>query len=90
MNNINQLERITQKRVIGLFTQDLGYEYLGSLHDQNNKNIKPELLTVWLTQQGYSETLINKTLRQLEIAAALGDGKSLYEEIGRASCRERV
>lgn len=79
MSSISQLERITQNRVIGLFTQDLGYEYLGSLHDQNNKNIKPELLTVWLTQQGYSETLINKTLRQLEIAAALGDGKSLYE-----------
>lgn len=79
MSSLNQLERITQNRVIKLFTQDLGYEYLGSLHDQNNKNIKPELLTVWLTQQGYSETLINKTLRQLEIAAALGDGKSLYD-----------
>ncbi len=37
MSSLNQLERITQDRVIQLFRQDLGYEYLGNLHDQNNK-----------------------------------------------------
>lgn len=79
MSNINQLERITQNRVIQLFTQDLGYEYLGNLHKQSNKNINSAALTLWLQQQGYSATLINKALRQLEMAAALGDGKSLYE-----------
>ena len=79
MSNLNQLERITQDRVIQLFRQDLGYEYLGSLHDQNNKNINPDLLIPWLKKQGYSDTLINKALRQLDMAAALGDGKALYQ-----------
>ena len=79
MSNLNQLERITQDRVIQLFRQDLGYEYLGNLHEQSNKNINPGLLTAWLKKQGYSDTLINKALRQLEMAAALGDGKALYQ-----------
>lgn len=79
MSNINQLERITQNRVIQLFRQDLGYDYLGNLHDQNNKNINADLLTAWLKKQGYSTTLITKALRQLDMAAALGDGKALYQ-----------
>lgn len=33
MSKINQLERITQNRVIQLFRQDLGYVYLGDLHE---------------------------------------------------------
>ncbi|MBA6411759.1 HsdR family type I site-specific deoxyribonuclease [Parahaliea sp. F7430] len=79
MSKINQLERITQERLIQLFRQDLGYEYLGNLHGQNNKNINADLLTAWLKQQGYSATLINKALRQLDMAAVLGDGKALYQ-----------
>src|SRR5690554_3812610 len=79
MSSLNQLERITQDRVIQLFRQDLGYEYLGNLHDQNNKNINPDVLIHWLKQQGYSDTLITKALRQLDMAAALGDGKALYQ-----------
>lgn len=80
MVSINQRERITQNRVVQLFQQDLGYEYLGSWHDKpNNKNIEVDLLTKWLKQRGYSDTLITKALRQLEMASALGDGKSLYQ-----------
>ena len=79
MSSLNQLERITQDRVIQLFRQDLGYEYLGNLHDQANKNINAELLSAWLKKQGYSATLITKALRQLDMAAALGDGKALYQ-----------
>ncbi len=79
LSSLNQLERITQDRVIQLFRQDLGYEYLGNLHDQNNKNINPDVLIHWLKKQGYSDTLITKALRQLDMAAALGDGKALYQ-----------
>lgn len=80
MVSINQRERITQDRVVQLFKRDLGYTYLGSWHDRpNNKNIEADLLTAWLTRRGYSDTLITKALRQLDIANALGDGKSLYQ-----------
>lgn len=79
MTSLSQLERVTQNRVIQLFRQDLGYEYLGNLHDQNNKSINADLLTAWLSKQGYSDTLITKALRQLDMAAALGDGKALYQ-----------
>jgi type I restriction enzyme R subunit len=80
MSTVGQRERATQNRVINLLQNQLGYTYLGNWeYRPNNRNIEPELLQSWLHRQGHSETLINKTLRALEQAAALGDGKNLYE-----------
>ena len=78
MSNVGQLERITQNRVVQLFKNDLGYRYLGNLHDQNNKNIREKDLASWLKKRGVSDVLIQRALRQLYSAAALGEGKKLY------------
>ncbi|HIK12237.1 MAG TPA: type I restriction endonuclease subunit R [Oscillatoriaceae cyanobacterium M33_DOE_052] len=80
MIKVGQLERFTQNRVIELFQTQLGYTYLGNWKDRaNNRNIEADYLTQWLTQQGISDTLINKTLRELDKAAALGEIQNLYD-----------
>jgi len=80
MNNVGQRERITQKRVISLFTEHLGYHYLGNWHKrEDNKNIETGLLTAWLQKRGVPEVLITKALRQLDRAASLGEGRILYD-----------
>lgn len=79
MSNVGQRERITQNRVIKLFEEDLGYQYLGNWeYRDNNRNVEPDLLTAWLRKQGVNETLITKALRLLGTESALGEGKKLY------------
>jgi len=79
LSNIGQIERITQNRVVNLFRQ-LGYTYLGNWETRdNNRNIEADLLSQWLKQQGVKDILITKTLRELDIAAALGEGQNLYD-----------
>ena len=77
---IGQRERATQNRVVKLFQEKLGYSYLGDWQQrENNRNIEVFQLTEWLHRQGINATLINKTLRALNQAAALGEGKNLYD-----------
>ncbi|ERT07342.1 type I site-specific deoxyribonuclease, HsdR family protein [Lyngbya aestuarii BL J] len=77
---IGEKEIVTQNRIIQLFQNQLGYTYLGNWqYRENNRNIETELLTQWLTKQGINQTLINKTLRELGQAAALGDIQNLYD-----------
>ena len=79
MSLVGQSERTTQNRIIQFFQDHLDYRYLGNWHDRpNNKNIEIELLSAWLLKRGISEALVARTLRQLDTAAALGDGKKLY------------
>ena len=78
MSNVGQRERATQQRIVDFFQSELGYRYLGDKHDQDNKNIDVAQLSTWLRQRGTSEMLITRAMRQLEIAAALGEGKKLY------------
>jgi len=84
MSNIGDLERKTQQRVIRLFSDNkypgnLGYEYVGNWEErENNRNIEPDLLRVFLKKQKYPDGLIGKALYELEKAA--GDSsKSLYD-----------
>ncbi|MBT3052892.1 MAG: type I restriction endonuclease subunit R [Candidatus Thiodiazotropha sp. (ex Codakia orbicularis)] len=80
MSAIGQKERATQNRVIKLFRDTLGYAYLGNWYDrEDNSNIEKDLLADWLSRRGVSEGLIKRTFRELEHAAALGDGRHLYE-----------
>ncbi len=79
MSNVGQIEKKTQQRVVKLFLEKLGYDYLGDWTDRaGNRNIEPELLHAWLKKQGVNETLIVRALHVLEKAA--GDtSKSLYD-----------
>lgn len=79
MSNVGQRERATQNRLVEFFQQELGYRYLGNWeYRENNRNIEQEILTGWLQQRGVSDALITRAIRQLDAAAALGEGKKLY------------
>ncbi len=78
MTPIGQTEKHTQARIVALFQQRLGYDYLGAWQDRDNRNIEPQLLTDWLSKQGVSEALIKRALHELTRVA--GDAsKSLYD-----------
>lgn len=68
-SNIGQRERQTQARVLALFREQLGYDYLGNKIDLDNRNIELTLLRTWLVKQGVSDTLINRTLHKLNLTA---------------------
>ncbi|MHC5759936.1 type I restriction endonuclease subunit R, partial [Nostoc sp.] len=80
MSKVGQRERLTQKRIVQLFEQQLNYRYLGDWHDRpNNSNIETDILSTFLRdKQGYSNSLITKALYELNKVA--GDqSKSLYD-----------
>ena len=80
MSAVGQKERQTQARVIKLLCEQLGYDYLGNWIDrEDNRNIEEGLLRGWLAKRVVSEGLIVRALHQLGKAAALGEGKSLYD-----------
>ena len=80
MSNVGQLERKTQNRVVKFFKEQLDYGYLGNWeYREANSNIEKDLLTKWLKGRGISDSLITRTLRQLDTAAALGEGKKLFD-----------
>ncbi len=79
MSRVGQKERVTQNRIVQFFQKELDYRYLGDWQDRpNNKNIEVDILTAWLQKRGVSDTLIARVIRQLDTAAALGEGKKLY------------
>jgi type I restriction enzyme R subunit len=80
MTTVGQIEKITQARIVSLFLEQLGYDYLGDWTDrEGNRNIEEELLRKFLRErQGYDETLITRALHILGKTA--GDtSKSLYD-----------
>lgn len=80
MSNVGQRERATQSRVVQFFRNELGWRYLGDWHDrEDNRNIEGNILRAWLQKRKVSEALIGRTLRQLDKAAALGEGSNLYD-----------
>ena len=80
MSTVGQKERQTQARAVKLFHKELGYEYLGNWIDrEGNRNIEEGLLRDWLQRRGYADSLITRALHQLDKAAALGEGKHLYD-----------
>ena len=77
---VGQRERATQKRVVALFGDRLGYEVLGDWHERaDNRAIERGLLRSFLSEaQGYDAELIDRALFQLE-AAAGNQSASLYD-----------
>ena len=59
-------ERATQDRVVALFRDRLGYDYLGNWIDRvNNRDIEDDLLKAYLARKKYSPAQIGEALRQL-------------------------
>ena len=79
MTTVGQIERLTQDRVVSLFQNQLGYEYLGNWEDrENNSNIEEDILRKYLTERGYSQTLIGKAIYELT-KVATNQNKNLYD-----------
>ena len=82
MSNVGQIERITQNRIIALFTDKgkLGYNYLGFWEDrENNSNIEEAELKKYLLSTGkYSEELIGKAIFALKKEASVNTNDDLY------------
>ena len=79
-STVGQIEKRTQARVVTLFRETLGYDYLGDWSDrEGNRNIEPQWLKTFLAdQQGYDNVLITRALHLLDKAA--GDtSKHLYD-----------
>ncbi len=80
MSNVGQVERKTQDRVVELFRDSLGFDYLGNWeYREGNSNVEVELLTQNLRARGYDNNLVNKAIDKLKSDASLGGGRNLYE-----------
>ncbi len=78
MNHIGKPERVTQRRIIRLFTDVLGYDYLGNWQERtDNSNIEECYLKPWLSRQGYSSSQISQAITKLNRFADDG-GRDLY------------
>lgn len=71
-------ERKTQNRVIDLFRDDLGYQYLGDWTDRDNSNIEDGLLSAYLISAGYTTVHVSRALHQLRTEAN-NPNRSLYD-----------
>ena len=79
MNKVGQKEIVTQKRVLQLLQNELGYHYLGDWHYRDsNSNVEEELLSNWLQRQGHSHAIVRKVLFKLNKATSLGGSRTLY------------
>lgn len=82
MSTVGQIERATQKRVVKLFTQTLGYDYLGDWHERpNNRNIEESTLRAWLAGR-YDEALITRAIAELQRVA--GDSSRIPYDVNRS------
>lgn len=80
MNNVGQIERKTQDRVVELFSDSLGFKHLGNWeHRVGNSNVEVDLLTANLKARGYDDNLISRAADRLKSEASLGGGRDLYE-----------
>lgn len=70
MTKVGSIERITQHRIVKLFTQELDYAYLGNWEErENNSNIEESLLSKYLVKRGYSMAQITKAIYELKSTA---------------------
>jgi type I restriction enzyme R subunit len=76
--SIGQKESATQERIVRLFTDGLGYGYLGNWEYRlNNSNIEEPEVRKYLLSRGYNTTLIGRALDKLRTTAT-NYNESLY------------
>lgn len=76
---INPIERLTQNRIIKLFTEQLGYTYYGNWEDRlNNSSVEATYLRRFLQTKEYSDTLVEKAITEVTQLASSNAG-NLYE-----------
>lgn len=79
MSEVGQVERKTQERVVRLFQDRLGYDYLGNWIDRaGNSNIEAGYLRAWLAAKGYAPALIAKAIAHVT-KVATDQSRSLYD-----------
>ncbi|OAN62428.1 restriction endonuclease subunit R [Balneola sp. EhC07] len=79
MTDIGQIERSSQNRIVQLFRDQLGYEYLGDFQDRSgNANVEEEYLRPFLKQQGHSQAKIDKACFELNKATVI-QTEDLYD-----------
>ena len=77
-SNIGAKERVTQKRLIGLFQDVLEYDYLGNWeYRESNSNVEETLLRRYLKRRKYADKEIDKAVAKFKQAAA-NIGAGLY------------
>lgn len=78
MTEFGKPERYTQNRIIKMFRDELGYNYLGNWEDrEGNCNIEESLLTKFLKKLEYSDDLIKRAIYDLRTTAN-NPNNSLY------------
>ena len=79
MNTIGKSERTTQNRIIQLFQNEMGYDYLGDWEkDIKNQPVEEDLLFNQLKIQGFSEVVAEKAVSKfMRSVLQLSDG--LYD-----------
>ena len=76
---VGQLERKTQNRIVSLFRDRLGYDYLGNWEERDdNSNVEEGYLRLFLARAGHSESLIQKAISELKKTANHSQA-SLYD-----------
>jgi type I restriction enzyme, R subunit len=80
MDDIGKSERETQRRVIGLFRDELKYKFLGDWTERaDNSNIEEKLLGAYLRDKGgYSAAQISAAIYRLTTESH-NSGRGLYE-----------
>ncbi len=85
--NLGKPERLTQRRVIKLFRDELGYKFLGCWSDrEGNTNIEEDLLRKYLVDKaGYTESQLGAVMYRLRTEAdhnsrgLYGNNQAVYE-----------
>jgi type I restriction enzyme R subunit len=79
MSTVGQIEKKTQARIVALFRDQLGYDYLGNWIDRaDNRNLEEAYLRLFLKARGHDDALINRALFEVQ-KVATDRSRSLYD-----------
>mgnify|MGYP003663008237 CR=1 FL=1 len=79
MSQVGQIEKKTQARIVALFRDTLGYDYLGNWIDRaDNRNLEEAYLRSFLKSRGHDDGLINRALFEIQ-KVATDQSRSLYD-----------